>query len=432
MKKTFKVVASLLLVLVTSTFVFAQTSGTFQGTAGTLRDDADYFMDVRYFNEVDFSNFFSMINLSSTSANLGFAKEFDDVYIGAYYSGALWNGFNSTKTVNDMTTNVTNNFTGNHQFDLLLGISGIAIKFDSIFNVDNENTKESDAETNDREEGKTNSSNYIFGLTFAVDSVPMEYGNVIPWGRIGFDLNDNTEETIEVYDGTTYRETNKSANENKLLVTLAADFENGDRESFFSVAGIKYTLETLIGANGVIVEATDGSETSTMSRYDKLGVTNNFDLNYRFEYKASDNLKFGGRIGAEIDIYTSCAGDTYYDDDKPESTDKLPQTTETNISSNLGLGMQYKIKPNFAMNVGLGATLPKFESTKNVIYAGDTTSTTVISNVNTAFSSTLSAGFVWDINENCALDAYMNIGRTPKFLSSILDGSLTLGFKYKM
>ena len=58
MKKTLKVVASLLLVLVTSTFVFAQVSNTNFATAYTLRDDADNFMDVRYYNEVDFSNFF--------------------------------------------------------------------------------------------------------------------------------------------------------------------------------------------------------------------------------------------------------------------------------------------------------------------------------------------------------------------------------------
>ena len=30
------------------------------------------------------------------------------------------------------------------------------------------------------------------------------------------------------------------------------------------------------------------------------------------------------------------------------------------------------------------------------------------------------------------LDAYINIGRTPSFLNSVLGGSLSLGFKYKM
>jgi hypothetical protein len=40
-------------------------------------------------------------------------------------------------------------------------------------------------------------------------------------------------------------------------------------------------------------------------------------------------------------------------------------------------------------------------------------------------------GFVWDINENCALDTALSIGINPSFLSSILDGSLFVGFKYK-
>ena len=96
MKKTFKLVAMLLLVLVTSTFVFAQTSRTYYGTAGTLRDEADNFMDVRYFNEVDFSNFWAWTNISSSFVNLGFAKKADELYIGAYYAGFLWDSINNS------------------------------------------------------------------------------------------------------------------------------------------------------------------------------------------------------------------------------------------------------------------------------------------------------------------------------------------------
>ena len=91
MKKTLKIVASLLLVLVTSTFVFAQVSNTNFATAYTLRDDADNFMDVRYYNEVDFSNFFVWFDFYD-DAILGFAKKFDELYLGAYYHGTLWSG----------------------------------------------------------------------------------------------------------------------------------------------------------------------------------------------------------------------------------------------------------------------------------------------------------------------------------------------------
>ena len=109
----------------------------------------------------------------------------------------------------------------------------------------------------------------------------------------------------------------------------------------------------------------------------------------------------------------------------------LTVSTTTEITSNLGLGMQYILKPNFAMNVGLYAVLPEFNSTKTVTPVGDSKSTTVTSGVDTSFSSSLRTGFVWDINENCALDAYTNIGLTPSFLDSVLGGSLSLGFKYK-
>ena len=99
-----------------------------------------------------------------------------------------------------------------------------------------------------------------------------------------------------------------------------------------------------------------------------------------------------------------------------------------NVDSEIDFGMQYKLKENFAMNVGLRAVLPSFDYEKEI--NGLTAVTTVTTKTDT-FSSYLRTGFVWDINENCALDASMSIGTTPSFLSSVLDGTLSLGFKYK-
>ena len=122
---------------------------------------------------------------------------------------------------------------------------------------------------------------------------------------------------------------------------------------------------------------------------------------------------------------TSSTGYSY--SDTPVSTE-VTLTKITNVNSEIDFGMQYKLKQNFAMNVGYMAVLPSFEHEKEI--NGLTSVTTVTTNTN-SFSSYLRTGFVWDINENCALDASMSIGTTPSFLSSILDGNLTLGFKYK-
>lgn len=433
MKKTFKIVALLLLVLVTSTFVFAQSSNTFTATADTLRDDADNFMNVRYYNDVDFSNFFAWTDLSLDEANLGFAKKFDALYLGAYYNGDLWDG-SSDKTTTENTTNVTKNITGNHKFDLLFGFSGMAFMLDTNFNLDNTKTSYVDTENEYESESKTNNSTYTFGLTWGGLSVPAGNANLRPWAKIAFDINDATVYSEVKTGDTTVVTTDKTNtnNLNTLSVTLASDAEWGSKDAFFSVAGLAYTLETAIGANGVVYKYTDGDNTSSTTRAGKQDISNIFSPYYRFEYKVSDNLKFGGRVGANLAINTSCDGYTY-DPENPPEVPNLEVKTATSISSNLGLGMQYKLKPNFAMNLGLKADLPRFDSTKTVTPVGeDAESKNVVSDVNSSFSSNLYTGFVWDINENCALDAYMSIPLNPSILMDILGGGLSLGFKYKM
>lgn len=434
MKKTFKIVALLLLVLVTSTFVFAQSSNTFTATADTLRDDADNFMNVRYYNDVDFSNFFAWTDLSLDEANLGFAKKFDALYLGAYYNGDLWDG-SSDKTTTENTTNVTKNITGNHTFDLLFGFSGMAFKLGTYFNLDNTKTSYVDTENEYESESKTNNSTYTFDLTWGGLSVPAGNANLRPWAEIAFEINDATVYSEVKTGDTTVVTTDKTNtnNLNTLSVTLASDAEWGSKDAFFSVAGLAYTLETAIGANGVVYEVTDGENTSTVTRYDFKYALNTFSPYYRFEYKVSDNLKLGGRVGASLNIKTECPGDTYIDENKPEDTPRFVKTTTTEINPNLGLGMQYKLKPNFAMNLGLKASLPSFDSIKTVTPVGeDSESKNVESDVNSSFSSNLYTGFVWDINENCALDASMSIPLTPSILMDILGGGLSLGFKYKM
>lgn len=422
MKKTFKIITMLLLVLVTSTFVFAQQSNTFIATAGTLRDDADNFMDVRYFNDVDFSNFFVMTNLSLGGANLGFAKKSNDFYFGSYYSGDLW-GFSfldkNVATDSGEITYFNKTIQNFHEFDLFFGFSGMALKLDTNFNI---NTTYTDANYN-------KNSDYYFALTWGGLSIPVGNANIRPYATVGYSIYDAT--TYEETDvlGVTTKITDKSANENVLSVMLASDVEWGDKSGFFSVAGLQYALYLGIGLNGDVSESvvtTDGTTTTSVTKRDGASYTTNYIAPYyRFEYTASDKVKFGGRVGATVDITTYCAGLTYTD---TPSVDTPSVDTYFLVYSNLAFGMQYKLKPEFAMNVGVGANLPTFYSQKTVdVTLNDTASSIYTYGIDT----TIYTGFVWDINENCALDASMNIGLTPAFLDDILNGSLTLGFKYK-
>lgn len=428
MKKTFKVVASLLLVLITSTFVFAQTSGTFQGTAGTLRDDADYFMDVRYFNEVDFSNFFAWTNISSSSANLGYAKKFDELYLGAYYAGSLWYDFEKNEEEeigSGDRLDSEKTVTGEHYFDLLFGLPEVAIKLDTYFDLNDTVTlgyKDTTKET-------YKNSTYGIDLTLGGISVPYENVDFKPWGCLGFKMYDNTFIYEENNDGDIYTTNDKRNSKNSFIMTLASDIEWGDKDGFFSVAGLGYTLDTAIGLNDVVRESNDSDEPKEIKAGAKDTI-NKINSYYRFEYTASEKVRFGGRVEIDFEFNTYCDGDTYYSGDTTPNVNDLDVKSTTNITSVLAFGMQYKLKPEFAMNVGFGADLPTFESTKTVNVTGD--SMVVYSKVKSSFAPYLMAGFVWDINENCALDAYMNIGTTPKFWDSVLNGSLSLGFKYKI
>ena len=431
MKKIFKIVATLLLVLVTSTFVFAQESNTFTATAGTLRDDADNFMDVRYFNELDFSNFFAWANISSSYANLGFAKKFNELYLGAYYAGDLLNSLTKTESKeisSEEIVSYTKNEAGQHEFDLLFGFSGMAIKLDTYFNTNNTSTENTTTVTDKHD------SNYYFGLTWGGLSVPVENFNLRPWAKVGLNFIDKynySKTTTEVLGNTSTTITeDKSGNYNYLTIILGSDFEWGDKESFFSVAGLQYLFGSRLGLNGALkTEETnvDGASTTVTTNYaGKSYIKNTITPYYRFEYKASDNLKFGGKATVKLDMTTSSSGYPYID--TPATTEVI-LTKETNVDSEIDFGMQYKLKENFAMNVGFRAVLPSFDYKKEI---NGLTAVTSVTTKTDSFDSFLRTGFVWDINENCALDASMSIGTTPKFLDEILNGELSLGFKYKI
>ena len=434
MKKTFKIVALLLLVLVTSTFVFAQSSNTFTATAGTLRDDADNFMDVRYYNDVDFSNFFAWTNLSLDEANLGFAKKFDALYLGAYYKGDLWSSSATDKSDNtdaDIDTDsVEKTVSGDHSFDVLLGFSGMALKLDTYFDIDN-NSEEMTEKGDLMSESKNNDSTYSFDLTWGGLSIPVGNVNLRPMATLGLDIKDSTEYSCNYdADGVKILETTNEANNiNTLTIKLASDIEWESKESLFSVVGLSYAFKTAIGANGEIGKTTISDTSYVGFREDYKDVSNEFNSYYRFEYQASDNLKLGARVNADIKFTKNSDGYTYQDE-APEEKPEVDVKSDTDIDSEIAFGMQYRFNPKFAMNLGLKSTLPSFTSKKTVSPASKTT--TVESKWNDTFSSSLRTGFVWDINENCALDAYMFIPLNPSILMDILGGGLSLGFKYKM
>jgi hypothetical protein len=307
-----------------------------------------------------------------------------------------------------------------HEFDLLFGFSGMALKLNTNFNINSTYTSETNYVKN---------SKYIFDLTWGGLSVPVENFALRPYASIGYAFTDaSTYTEDDTTPGMVRKITDKSGNLGLLTVSLGSDLEWGDKSGFFSVAGLTYALSFATGLNGEIgetVTSIDGGSTYTTKRDGASTVVNIIAPYYRFEYTASEKVKFGGCVNAVFGINSLCNGFVYTD---TPSTETPTVITTSTIASTAALGMQYKLKENFAMNVGFGANLPKLTSTKTVDAINNETRVTTTTG---GFGTVLLTGFVWDINENCALDASMSIGTTPSFLSSILDGNLTLGFKYK-
>lgn len=422
MKRIFKIVVSLLLVLVVSTFVFAQSSNTFIATAGTLRDDADNFMDVRYFNEVDFSNFFTWLDLSLGDANLGFAKKVKELYFGAYYNGNLWTG-NTKVDKTDIEGTLIQYDEGknsSNSFDFIFGFAGMAVKLDTNFEL-NDTLSVTETSKDDNKD-----SLYSFQLTWGGLSIPLGKINLRPYATLGFSVHNATTVNEEKIVDTIYTITDKQNNVNYFDMLLASDVEWGDKAGFFSVAGLGYLLDLGIKANGLVYDNTNSLQKIT--RDGAKNISNVINTYYRFEYTASEKVKFGAKANLSLLINTNTNGVTSTKIGELDPVTNVEDVnTYTNFASSIALGMQYKFKPEFAMNVGFYTSFPYTTNDKTV------TSDTVTVNIYTSTLDTyLYTGFVWDINENCALDTSMEIGISPKFLDDILNGSLSLGFKYKM
>lgn len=423
MKKILKIVASLLLVLVTSTFLFAQVSNTYDSTAGTLRDDADNFMDLRYFNEVDFSNFFVWTDLSADSIDLGFAKKVKDVYIGAYYNGYLWDTSLSEEITN-LNNNELNSFLKEVSFenylDLLFGFNGMGLKLSTGFDI------YEDQEVTTTSSEKNKNSSYFFDLGWGGLSIPVDKFTIYPHVMVGYSFNDETNISSNKIGDTVYTRTDISSNLGILSFNFGADMAWGDKAGFYSETGLDYSLGIGIMPKDRILEDTGTNE--IQNRVGGVLAINYFTPYYRFEYSASEQVKFGGKIQSELLLLKYTDGTiTTSADGMTSDIDINDIYNITSVEHYIDFGMQYQVKPAFAINFGFSFNIP------SVIFVKVISTDTVTRGHDTGyFSSSLSTGFVWDINEKCALDANLNISVSPSILNDILNNSMSLGFKYKM
>ena len=432
MKKTLKIIALIsLLISIISTSVFAQSSNTFTATAGTMRTDVDNFMDVRYFNEVDFENLFSSVDFSLNEFNLGFATNINKLYLGAYYSGDLFNSFEKSENfgVDGKLNNFGKTTEFNHEFDVLFGFSGMGIKLTSIF-AGTEDYLTNHTKTEITKNLKTN-----IALTWGGLYVPIRDGYWRPYLSLGFlNLNNSKNTTTLVSDVSLTESYEKIGGYSNFMYNISSDFEFGSKYDFFSVFGFSYIGLIDVAINGdvssEIISFKDGDQSKTVvTRKDASSVWQIFSPYYRFEYQFSDSLRLGGsaNIFLQSNIIDEGKKITSVDGTTSEPVES-GKSKETKFASNLSLGLNYFVKSNFAINFGYKADFP--------IILGKTQENTDDSKVKgsstiSEFINTLSMGFAWYISENCIFDTSLDISTIPKFFTDILDSSMSIGFILK-
>lgn len=387
MKKNYKFVAMLLMVLCVSTFVFAQSSNTNMATKGTIKADADYYMDVDNYKKANIENMFLYTNLSSSWVNLGFAKQFENFYLGTWYIGDLLlpvtetnetdNSFeftqatSSNKTETDSTQKTTT-LNGDNDFAVLFGLrGGVALRLNSSVKLSG--TKESSESTEitkytsedysstttteiTSEDNQVSGSYTSFGaefggMSFDVSKVTLKPNASITYYLYSNESDSSTTKTTDISklkvsadqyltenSVTTVTNENTSKTPNGLVFTLGTLAEWGNKSGLFSTASLNFTSDSQVGGNGVISESTHTEDydynVETKNSYDtktntttiREGYKNSsisISGSYRFEYAASEKLTLGALFNPSVYMITYCAGYEY---------DKMLSYTDSRLS----------------------------------------------------------------------------------------------------
>ena len=99
---------TLALLVVFGSLLFAQTSKTNESTRGLFGTDVDNCMDVNGWQNVQPENMFGFVGVGGTYGtdlyDLGFAKQFGNIFWGSYFSGDFGDWSKTTSTTGDTKT----------------------------------------------------------------------------------------------------------------------------------------------------------------------------------------------------------------------------------------------------------------------------------------------------------------------------------------
>ena len=401
MKKTVKIVLAFSAMMTMTMAAFAQNSNSFNATAGTIRNDVNYSMDPRYFQEADFNDFLTYLNVNIdkkvTSHNggyldLGFEKKISDLTLGAYYYGDMWGnayGHKYVKTpgtvVSEEVTVETTTDQCKNDFGILAGYKIFGLKLDFAIDANSSKTVVTTTPKNEsatEEITKSSSTDFKFGGTFGA-SLDLSPFTLKPLASFGY--NNNNKE-----------------GEKAFLMSLGSDFVFG-KGSAEHIAGILYSLSA------------GSKETSSVTVSHPVNSINLY-------YKAHFDLGSKAEIGARVNVINKF--DSYKETSK-NNNETIENKFTYDLISTAAIGVKLNATQDFAFNTGIDVILPNVHSVSypdSSIKSYETTS-------NCDFPTTIYAGCDLNIGKNWLLDASVDF-KLGNVGSSIFS-ALTLGVSYR-
>lgn len=389
--KSFKKIFIVTALFFTGLSLFAQTSRTSSATNSFFTTDVDKFMNVNSWSAVKAENAFMMFSGGASSYassyNLGFAKQFKNIYWGSYFSGDFGNYEKTVTKTGDSTT--TEKEAGNSDdtafsFYNLLGIGNVGIRLGFYYLNGGSTVNE-----NVTPVVITERSDLAIYTRFGLKALDFGKYKVAPYAWFNFENNYN-EKAKTVTDGVV------TADERVWRITGGA----GGTVTLTDNSANKTTLQVSLGS---YLQKPRNKDLYTNDRF-----CVELPLTLRSVFYVNKQLSLG--LGASV-----TPSFTYY---KTSDTEKR---NAINLGNTLYAGIQYDTLKKVVLNAGIDVAVPDYSLVFETDSATDTKTVTSSWNGSDA-SLTFSSGFQINPVKNLSFDCSWNI------LGYIMDSSLVTDF----
>ena len=385
--KNFKKIFIVTALFFTGLSLFAQTSRTSSVTNSFFTTDVDKFMNVNSWSAVKAENAFMMFSGGAGLYNLGFAKQFKNIYWGSYFAGDFGNYEKTvTKTGDSTTTEKEAGTTDSTSFSFynLLGIGNVGIRL-GFYYVNRGST----VNENVTPVVITDHSDFAIYTRFGLKALDFGKYKLTPYAWFNFENNYN-ETAKTVTDGVV------TADERVWRITGGA----GGTATLTDNSANKTTLQVSLGSY--------------------LQKPRNKDLytNDRFYVELPLNLKSVFYVNKQLSLGLGASVTPSFTYLKTSDTEKR---NTINLGNTLYCGIQYDTLKKVVLNAGIDVAVPDYSLVFETDTATDTKTVTSSWNGSDA-SLTFSTGFQINPVKNLSFDCSWNI------LGAILSDSLITDF----